>query len=229
MGPSIRTIALGIDNAYLIHDRSVVLIDAGQSGRPSAFLKGLRSAGVEPRDIRLIVLTHAHWDHIGLAAEIKEITGAKIVLHGNEKAWLEQATKFMPPGATRWGTVFARLLERLMLPFVRIRSTQVDIVLDDSGLSLRDYGIAGEIIHTPGHSPGSVSVVLDSGDAFVGDLAMSGLPLRLSPGLPIFAEDRSEVIRSWQKLLARNIKTVYPAHGKPFSADAMRAALSNPW
>ena len=56
-------------------------------------------------------------------------------------------------------------------------------------MSLAGYGIPGKIIYTPGHSMGSVSVLLDNGEAFVGDLAMNEFPLRLSPGLPIFAED----------------------------------------
>ena len=55
---------------------------------------------------------------------------------------------------------------------------------------------------------------------------MNGFPLRIGPGLPIFAEDLQEVIKSWQLLLDKGAKTVYPAHGKPFSADAIRRALS---
>jgi glyoxylase-like metal-dependent hydrolase (beta-lactamase superfamily II) len=56
------------------------------------------------------------------------------------------------------------------------------------------------VIHTPGHSSGSVSVLLETGDVFVGDLAMNGLPLRLGPGLPIFAEDLQKVKESWKML-----------------------------
>jgi glyoxylase-like metal-dependent hydrolase (beta-lactamase superfamily II) len=73
---------------------------------------------------------------------------------------------------------------------------------------------------------GSVSVLLVTGDAFVGDLAMNGLPMRIGLGLPIFAEDLQKVKRIWQVLLEKGTKTVYPAHGKPFPADAIRRALS---
>jgi glyoxylase-like metal-dependent hydrolase (beta-lactamase superfamily II) len=72
---------------------------------------------------------------------------------------------------------------------------------------------------------GSVSVLLETGDAFVGDLAMNALPLRLSPGLPIFAENMQKVKESWKLLLDQGAKIVYPAHGKPFSAEVMRAAV----
>ena len=63
-------------------------------------------------------------------------------------------------------------------------------------------------------------------DAFVGDLDMNKFPLRLTPGLPIFAEDRFKLIESWQKLLDLEVKTIYPAHGKTFSADIIRDKLN---
>ncbi len=106
-----------------------------------------------------------------------------------------------------------------------IPSTQVELVIDDDGLSLRDYGISGRIVYTPGHTMGSVSVLLDSGEAFVGDLTMNKFPLRLGPGLPTIAEDDLNVKESWKKLLELGATTVYPAHGKPFSTEVIKKAL----
>jgi glyoxylase-like metal-dependent hydrolase (beta-lactamase superfamily II) len=71
----------------------------------------------------------------------------------------------------------------------------------------------------------SVSVLLDSGEAFVGDLAMNKFPLRLGPGLPIVAEDSEKVKESWRKLLELGATTVYPAHEKPFSTEVIKKAL----
>lgn len=99
-------------------------------------------------------------------------------------------------------------------------------MVGDEGLLLTDYGIPGRVIYTPGHTAGSLSVLLDSGDAFVGCLAMNKLPFRLSPGLPIFAEDIQKVKESWKHLLGLGAKTVYPGHGEPFSADIIRKALA---
>jgi hydroxyacylglutathione hydrolase len=108
---------------------------------------------------------------------------------------------------------------------LQISATEVDIVLDDEGLDLAAYGIPGQVVHTPGHSPGSVSVLLETGDAFVGDLAMSQVPIRFSPGLPIFADDLEKVKQSCRLLLDLGAKTIYPAHGKPFLADVLRTAV----
>jgi hydroxyacylglutathione hydrolase len=68
-------------------------------------------------------------------------------------------------------------------------------------------------------------VLLDSGEAFVGDLAMNKLPLRRNPGLPILAEDIEKVKESWRKLLELGATTVYPGHGKPFSVEVIKRAL----
>ncbi|HAJ26940.1 MAG TPA: hypothetical protein DCG53_06795 [Syntrophus sp. (in: bacteria)] len=113
----------------------------------------------------------------------------------------------------------------IFMPLVHIDVTAVDIVLDEGEFSLAAYGIPGRIIYTPGHSMGSVSVLLDTGEAFVGDLAMNKFPLCLSPGLPILAENMQQVKESWKMLLDKGVKTIYPAHGKPFSADVIHKAL----
>ena len=68
-------------------------------------------------------------------------------------------------------------------------------------------------------------MVLDSGDVFVGDLAMNKFPLRLNAGLPILAEDIAAVRESLWHLLELNVTTVYPGHGKPFSMKIIREAL----
>jgi len=115
---------------------------------------------------------------------------------------------------------------KAFLPLIRIPPTEVDVVLGDEEVSLAKYGITGKVVHTPGHSSGSVSVLLETGDAFVGDMAMNKFPLRLSPGLPIFAEDWEQLMESWELLLASGAKTIYPSHGEPFSADIIREALS---
>ena len=159
--------------------------------------------------------------------DIKELTGAGIAMHHREKEWLENSLKPMPPGVTAWGRVFGKILGALVVPFVRIPPAKVDLVLEDGELSLAEYGIQGTVIHSPGHSSGSVSVLLETGEAFVGDLAMNAFPVRLGPGLPIFAEDTEMLEESWRMLLNRGARTVYPAHGDPFSIEVIREALTS--
>ncbi|MCG6877610.1 MAG: MBL fold metallo-hydrolase [Deltaproteobacteria bacterium] len=220
----IHKVPLGPDNSYIVRGEGTILIDGGAPKKAGRFVSACEKLSLKPEAVGLIVLTHGHWDHIGSAAEIKEITGAKIAMHGEEKDCLEKSRMLTPPGVTVWGKLFMRIMA-LFLPLIHIPKSTVDVVLDDEERSLADYGISGRILSTPGHSKGSVSVLLNTGDAFVGDLAMSGFPLRFTPGLPILAENMEEVRKSWKRLLAKGTKHVYPAHGKPFSVDAIKNAL----
>jgi hydroxyacylglutathione hydrolase len=224
MSINIYTIPLGFDQAYIVQGEGVIMIDGGAPKKAKAFIKGIDRTPIKPTDIKLIILTHGHWDHIGSARDIKEITGAKIAMHAREKDWLEKSLKPLPPGVTLWGKIFAKIMA-VFMPFVHIPATNVDVILGDEEFPLNEFGISGKIIFTPGHSPGSVSLLLDTGEAFVGDLAMNAFPLRLSPGLPIFAEDLHKVRDSWELLLDRGAKTIYPAHGNSFSAEIIRDAF----
>jgi glyoxylase-like metal-dependent hydrolase (beta-lactamase superfamily II) len=200
------------------------MVDGGAPRAKKQFTKALEEILVKPNDIRLMILTHGHWDHIGSAKDIKELTGAKIAMHENEKKWLEESKKPMPPGVTLWGHIFGGII-RAFLPLIHIPPTEVDLVIGDRPIPLSEYGIPGRVIHTPGHSSGSVSILLETGEAFVGDLAMNKFPLRLSPGPPIFAEDCERLKKSWQILLEHGAKTIYPAHGEPFSSDIIQKTL----
>jgi len=222
---NIYPIPLGADHGYIVQGKGVIMIDGGVPKKAKAFTKGIDKIPIKPTDIKLLILTHGHWDHIGSARDIKEITGAKIAMHKREKDWLEKSLKPLPPGVTLWGKIFAKIMAMFM-PFVHIPATKVDIILGDEEFPLNEFGIAGKVIFTPGHSPGSVSILLDTGEAFVGDLAMNAFPMRLSPGLPIFAEDLHKVRDSWKLLLDMGAKKIYPAHGKSFSADIIRDALN---
>jgi glyoxylase-like metal-dependent hydrolase (beta-lactamase superfamily II) len=224
MGVTIHPITLGVDHCYLIRGEKIIMIDGGAPKQGKRFMKAIERLSIKPEEIKLIVLTHGHWDHIGSAKEIKDLTGAKLALHRQEKDWLEKSLKPLPPGVTAWGNLFVKTMA-IFMPLVHIPATDVDIALGDGEFPLFEYGIPGRIVHTPGHSMGSVSVLLETGDAFVGDSAMRMFPLRLTPGLPILAEDMRKLKESWKLLMEMGAKTIYPAHGKPFSVDFIREAL----
>jgi glyoxylase-like metal-dependent hydrolase (beta-lactamase superfamily II) len=204
----------------------IVMVDAGAPGQSGAFARAIARIPIRPDEIELVVITHGHLDHIGTAQYIKRITNAQIAIHRAEREWLESGRPPLPPGVTAWGRIMIALAKWVGLDRQYIPATGADISLDDDGLTLRAYGVPGEIIHTPGHSRGSVSVLLDSGEAFVGDMAMSARWLRLTPGLPAFAENVDQVKESWARLLQAGARTVFPAHGEPFPADVIRLALA---
>jgi hydroxyacylglutathione hydrolase len=218
---NIYPVHMGITRCYLIQDKGIILVDGGAPKKLGSFMRCIQKASISPEQITLIVQTHGHWDHIGSTLAIKNVTGAQIAMHEPDKEWLEKALNNLPPGATPWGRTFLKLTSGFMRS-AQIPAAKVDIALQDEEFSLAPFGIKGKVVYTPGHTRGSVSVVLETGEAFVGDLAMNGLPFGFRPGLPILAEDIKQVKESCRRLLDMGVKKFYPGHGNPFPADIIR-------
>lgn len=222
---SIDTIDFGFNQCYIIQSEGAVMVDGGSPNKIEEFMEAMERIPVEPEDIQLIILTHGHFDHIGSAREIKEVTGAKIVMHQLDRDYLEKPFQRIPKGVGVWGGILSMMLH-IIAPFIQFPAAKVDITLTDEGMSLTDFGIPGRVIHTPGHTAGSVSVLLNSGDAFIGCLAQNKFPLRLNPGLPVLADSIKKVKESWKRLLKLGVEMAYPGHGKPFSAEIIRKTLT---
>ncbi len=220
----IHTIPQGGCNCYLVKDRGAILVDGGLPNNSRRILTHMNNAGVMAGDLSLILLTHGYWDHIASARSLKMETGCKIAINHHEREWVEKGLPPMPPAVSPWGHVFGFLL-KLYLPFVKIPGTPVDVLLDDGDFSLESFGIDGTVIHTPGHSMGSMSLLLKTGEAFVGDSASSGFPVRLGPNLPAFAQDLEKLKTSLRRLIDRGAKILYPAHGSPFRAEDLERVL----
>jgi len=163
---------------------------------------------------------------VGSAGDIKSLTGAKIAIHENDRETFEKGLHHFPTGTTAWGHFLRSILNPVTKILFKFPGEMPDIVLDDSDYPLQDFGINGSIVYTPGHTSGSVSVLLESGDAFVGCLAHNNLPFRLKPGLPIFADNIEEVKRNWKTVIERGAKTIYPAHGDPFPVEVIKKILN---
>lgn len=212
----------GINTCYVIKEKGAIMVDGGPPKMRPTFLKRMNDSSIDPEEIQLIVLTHGHFDHVGSAKDIQELTGAKIAIHKKDSNDLEQGFSKWPKGVTSWGKISSSLFKPLLKNKMTFPTVKADIILDDSGLLLDNYGIAGRIIYTPGHTPGSVSVLLDSGELFAGCLAHNRLPFTVHPALPIYAENIELVKESWMKLIDAGAKVVFPGHGKPFSVEIIK-------
>ena len=214
MNYRIVTLHFGINHCYIIKsDRGAIMVDAGPPNIEKSFLRQLKRHSVVPSEIGLIVLTHGDFDHAGSAKALKKLTGAKIAIHHSEKKILEEGIFNWPPGSTRWGKISHGIFYPLMKNRIKMDTVNADILLDEQIFPLDDYGIEGNIVHTPGHTSGSVSVLLDNGAAFTGCLSHNRLPFTLKPQLPIYAEDIERIKTSWKKLIEMGAKISYPGHG----------------
>ncbi len=168
--------------------RSRLLVDLGWPGTMGTLRANLDRMGVPLNEIRFGLATHYHPDHAGLAEEIKQLGVRLIVLDVQVDAIPRLATFVKPDD--KYVTVTSD--GNMLLGFA------------DSRAFLQRMGIDGEILHTPGHSDDSVSLLLDDGSAFTGDLTPPGFAS---------AEDEAVVGASWRLLHDHGATRVYPGHG----------------
>jgi len=205
-------------NAYIVKQDGVVLIDTGTPGSEGVILRSLMAAGIEQQEVRLILVTHGHGDHAGSASRLQEMTGAPVAVHENDVRMLRTGTqgRLIPTGFFgRIAPLFLGSVNKTTFPAVN-----PDIVIKGT-MDLAPYGVVGTVIPTPGHTPGSVSVVLGNGNVFSGDLIFPQIPSG-KPGLPFWADNPADVSMSVRTLLAYNPQTFYPGHGGPFPAELVR-------
>jgi len=169
---------------YLILGDQICLIDSGIRGSEKIIFDYLNDIGRRPEDLSRLILTHSHPDHIGAAAAIKEETGCSVAAHIAEKKWIEdialQARQRPVPG-------FFQLVGG---PVV------IDHILQDGQVLELGESLNMQVLHTPGHSAGSISLWLDKHKAL---FSADAIPL---PGdLPIY-EDHQSSVRSMQRLKA---------------------------
>jgi len=224
MTADIHTITIGAFNRYLVHDEGWILVDTGIPHTAGRVARTLQTLGVAPQQVKLILLTHGHIDHAGSVRALQELTGARVAIHHRDRELVETGRVVAPPMWNAAGRVVDAALARITRR-MHFAPVQADIVIGDEGLSLVEFGIHGRVIHTPGHTWGSVSLLLDSGEAFTGDLGGMGGWWGADPRIPPAGDDPGQIVNSWKKLFAAGITTIYPGHGPSFPAQAMRDAL----
>ena len=217
-------------NCFLVKGKAgCILVDTGLPGSEHKINKVLRKHGLSFTDIKLIVITHAHIDHAGSAARLRELSGAPIVAHmGDLKHYLQEEPMTFCP--THWS---ARLFRSTGLPSRPYVAFHPDILLvDDEQLDLNRYGVDGIILTTIGHTAGSISVILPSREALVGDLVASGVLIggiaRLKHATsPPFEDDPQAVSRELQRLIDSGVNQFHMGHGGPLDSEAVQQHVVN--
>ena len=188
----IKEIKYGTTNTYLIRgDNGSILFDTGWAGTLAAFCHAIGEAGEKVQDITYILISHYHPDHMGIAQEIADM-GPVICAADIQKDFIHSSDRIF--------------MKDKKSGFVPVKDEKVRFFdLDDSRAFLKEIGIDGCVLATPGHTDDSISLLLDSGELFVGDL---------NPLYELELHRGTQIEETWNMLLSKNPKKVYYGHAR---------------
>ncbi|WP_435971397.1 MBL fold metallo-hydrolase [Streptomyces sp. Qhu_M48] len=209
--PRLHLLDFSIGQAYLWRDEEeLTLIDAGWAGTATGTATAIRAAGLDPDRLRRIVLTHCHRDHVGAARELADRYGAEILAHRLDAPVIRGEAPVPEPDLLEWELP---LFEHgLTVP--EAPPTRVDREVED-GEEL-GFGDGAVVVHTPGHTPGSIAVHLPRhGVLFTGDTVASVQGVTFG----VFHVDRALAMDSMRALAKLAPSVLCCGHGAPVTQD----------
>ncbi len=196
-------------NCYLVRGGGgSVLVDAGNRSDYRRLSRALRG---EP--LRLIILTHAHPDHIGAAAALSRESGAPLAMGADEGGQLSNPSDKRLRAHTALGVLLS-VAANMTMRRKESAPPPIDIWLRD-GQSLSDFGVDARVMALPGHTAGSIGVLTGEGELIAGDAAFN----IFKPTGPRLYEDRAGAEDSLRKIIDSGAKTVYVGHGGPLDLE----------
>lgn len=223
--PGLWQVALGPVNAFLADDgREVVVVDTGRPGSAPKIEAALGEIGRKPSDVRSIVLTHAHPDHAGSAAELRRLTGASIYIHAEDAELLRKGgmtLRDMTPSPGFPGIIW-RLFIRRQAQKAFVEAVEAEARLADGGEAPGGF----QVLHMPGHCAGQVALLMPKhgGVLIAADTATNQMGLSLAPAY----EDLQLGRRSLERLGQLDFEVAVFGHGKPIPQKAS-AAFRSKW
>jgi glyoxylase-like metal-dependent hydrolase (beta-lactamase superfamily II) len=194
-------------NVYLlINGKELTVIDTGTSGNAKKTVEYIQKIGHQPTDVKTIILTHCHMDHMGSVKELKDLTNAKVAVHMEDADYVSGKKPLPKP---------KNVLFRAVSSFVKPAPVQVDVILKEGDK------IAGlTVIHTPGHTPGSIMLLDEErGVLFAGDtLRYDGKKVSGAP--ENFSVDPNQARESIAKASTLNFDIMLPGHGETLKPNA---------
>jgi glyoxylase-like metal-dependent hydrolase (beta-lactamase superfamily II) len=204
----IITIPCGNVNCYLIEGNNfAILIDTAREKYRKYLLERLKNY-----NIILIILTHGHIDHISNAAFLSKYFNAKIAMHSDDYKLSKNNSINNIYSNSLFGSIF-KLISLRNFKKTSIEEFEPDLFLTD-GQSLQEFGIDSTIIHLPGHTKGSIGVLVNDNELIGGDIFMN----IIYPSETLIAEDIDMLRKSIRKIALLNLKLVYPGHGREFTS-----------
>jgi glyoxylase-like metal-dependent hydrolase (beta-lactamase superfamily II) len=215
-------IKFGHVNIYLIKTESgYILVDTGMPNKNQQLDEVFQKYGIDPKSVQLIILTHGHLDHVGSVAYVQKATGAKVLCQ-------QSFSKSLANGVIETATPqnFTGRILNFFTGFLgsHIDGMKADIVFDEE-YGLSEFGIQGKVIHTPGHSTSSISIILDNGEALIGDLIRESKPGEV--GFGMFYEDKTTILESLQRIAEFNPRIIYLSHSTTIDNQVLKKFIAS--
>lgn len=206
---------IGYSNVILIVNGSdSIIVDTGVKGNLKKVLGMLKQCRLKPDDVKLIILTHTHYDHTGNLQMLQELTRADVMVHELEYENLKKGYMPIPDGQRFLMRIVSGIGKVLVPRFASPKPFSASII-NKGNYDLTPWGIKGKVIHTPGHSHGSQSVIIGE-EVISGDCFMN---MNYGVVFPHFAENPRRLLEAWKLLFDLGVRDIYPGHGKKLSRD----------
>jgi glyoxylase-like metal-dependent hydrolase (beta-lactamase superfamily II) len=202
---------LGLINSFLLIDKKIIIVDSGFKYHHKKILNYLRNNHILPDQVSLIILTHAHLDHYDNINKVKKLFNVPVLA-------TETAGNYFKNGANEptKPTGFSGKLLKYFYYTRKVGPIFPDILITQE-FDLNPYGVQGKIIPSPGHTKGSLSIIVNDTECLTGDLLRGGK-------IAWFIENKYEHLASINKLKSLGIKIIHPSHGKKFVFDDTQIA-----
>jgi len=195
-------------NVFVIEGEELALVDSGVKGSENEIFRRVRAMGRRPSEIGKLILTHSHPDHIGAAREIVAATGCEVIAHGAERGWIEDPA--------------VQKAERPVPGFDSLVSGPVTVdrfVRDGDSIGIAGFDM--RVVHTPGHSPGSITLWSP-----VERVAITGDAVPVPGGPPIY-DDAFWTLGSLRRLRSLGMELMLSAWAGPMEGNEIGRRLDD--
>ena len=226
--PQLHFIQFPVGHAYLWHDPDgLTLVDTGLPGSAPHIAAAIHEVGYQPADLRRLVLTHFHPDHVGAAADIAGWGDVEVLAHHADAPFIRGQAAGPPPDLADWerplyDQITSQVTSQVTSPVAPEPPTppRIDRELGDGDeLGFGDGAVA---VAVPGHTPGSVAIYLPRHQVlFAGDAAARTPDAAVICG--VFNVDRAQAAASFRRLAGLDVAVACFGHGDPLTRDATAA------
>lgn len=223
-GYEILKLLSGRSNAYcIVLNDTLVLVDTGTKSSARKLTKALIKLTNTGRKFQFLILTHSHFDHCQNTQHLVKQYNCLVFSGKAEQTYAQRGNSPLPAGTNSFSKIIASIGQKLNLKRFNYDAFSPDILID-APINLLQYGLNIRIIPTYGHSPGSISIIVDEEIAIVGDTLFG---VFRNSVMPPFADHLPKLIQSWKILLATECSHFLPGHGNSISRQLLQINYNN--